>query len=47
MYLEMGYNQSEYLYEYAKKSVKYKNISIIKDLNGINRVLHLEKQVKL
>lgn len=43
MYLEMGYNQSEYLYEYAKKTCKYKNINIIKDLSGINRVLHLEK----
>lgn len=43
MYLEMGYNQSEFLYEYAKKSGKYKDINIIKDLSGINRVLHLKK----
>lgn len=43
MYLEMGYNQSEYLYNYAISLNKYKKVEIIKDLNGIDRVLCLIK----
>lgn len=43
MLLEMGYNQSEYLYSYALNSKFFSEISIIKDLSGINRVLYLKK----
>lgn len=43
MLLEMGYNQSEYLYSYALNSEFFSEISIIKDLSGINRVLYLKK----
>lgn len=41
--LEMGYNQWEYLYTYAKQSDIFSNIEIAKDLSGINRVLILKK----
>lgn len=41
--LEMGYNQWEYLYNFAKQSDKFSKIEIEKDLSGINRVLILKK----
>lgn len=43
MLLEMGYNQWEFLYNYAKKSEIFKSIEIIKDYSGINRILYLKK----
>ncbi|MBE7020223.1 MAG: peptide chain release factor N(5)-glutamine methyltransferase [Ruminococcaceae bacterium] len=41
--LEIGYNQSEYLSEYAFNSHIFSDISVVKDLSGINRVLCLKK----
>ncbi len=41
--LEMGYNQSEYLTQYALNSQKFQEVSVTKDLSGINRVLCLKK----
>ena len=41
--LEMGYNQWEYLYNYADKSNNFSKIQIEKDLSQINRVLILKK----
>lgn len=44
MLLEMGYNQWEFLYNYALSSHKFKEIEIIKDLSGVNRVLKLKRR---
>ena len=42
MYLEMGYNQWEFLKEFAENTKQFKNIDVIKDYGGINRVLRGE-----
>lgn len=43
MLLEMGYNQSEYLFNYATNTNFFKSIEIKKDFSGIDRVLCIKK----
>ncbi len=43
LFLEMGYNQSEYLSNYALNSKIFSFVTVKKDLSGINRVLCLKK----
>lgn len=43
MLLEMGYNQSEFLYNYAVKNNLFKSVETAKDFSGIERVLCIKK----